>query len=225
MRLAANVGKLRSNLAEIKEKQVDLQARSMRDKLIFYGIEETVGEDQQSCEDKLRTFIAEKLQITKLIDFHRVHRLGEKTPGKSRSIVAKFVNYKDRELVRHSAFLALKGPENRGIGINEHFPREINERRKSLWPHYKEAKRLGKRAFMAYDKLYVDGELFTLDQEMYMEEVAVLPDEERNTDNKDQISLQPPKYSHLNRTLLMWVEGPHTREVVRLEKGEGVQGE
>lgn len=76
---------------------------------------------------------------------------GERIPGKDRPIVAKFVLFKDREKVRKAAQSTLR---NKPYGVNEQFPREINERRKQLYPHFKTAKQQGKRASsMVIDKL------------------------------------------------------------------------
>lgn len=45
---------------------------------------------------------------------------------KTRPIAAKFVQLKEQELVQKAAFSKLK-EQNRNDGINEQFPREINE--------------------------------------------------------------------------------------------------
>lgn len=156
--LSAQLQKLSCEMNDLNERHVDLQSRSMRDNLIFHGIVET---DNENCEDKLKEFIAEKLDIRHTVEFHRVHRMGRRVHGKTRPIIAKFVQFKERELVRKSAFTKLKGEQNRNYGINEQFPREINEKRKLLYPYYKSAKRQQKRAQLIYDKLYIDGELFT----------------------------------------------------------------
>lgn len=126
--------------------------------LIFHGIAET---NNENCEVRLKEFIAKKLDIRHTGEFHRVHRMGRSVHGKRRPIIAKFVQFKERELVWKAAFTLLKGEQNRNYGINEQFPREINEKRKLLYPYYKSAKRQQKRAQLIQDKLYIDGELFT----------------------------------------------------------------
>lgn len=74
--------------------------------------------------------------------------------GRHRPIIAKFVLFKEREKVRKAAPYKLAG---KPFGINEQFPKEINDRRKLLYPHYKHAKRLEKKAVMIADKLFVNG--------------------------------------------------------------------
>ncbi|KAJ8317385.1 hypothetical protein KUTeg_005289 [Tegillarca granosa] len=66
----------------------------------------------------------------------------------------------DREIVRKQAPTVLKRTENKEFGVNEQYPKEINDRRKELYPYLKSAKRNGKRANLVLDKLYVDGKLF-----------------------------------------------------------------
>jgi len=153
------VENIKSDCTVLKDKHTDLQARSMRDNLIFSGIPENKDED---TEEELRKFIAEDMQIEQDMAFHRVHRMGNQVQGKNRPIIAKFVLHKDRELVRKNAPKTLK---NTNYGVNEQFPREINERRKLLYPHYKAAKRQGKKAVMNADKLYIEGSLFTPEHE------------------------------------------------------------
>ena len=72
-------------------------------------------------------------------------------------IVAKFCNAKDRELVRKQ-IAQLHGTK---YYISEQFPREIAARRKNLLPKLKAAKKDGKKAWLSYDALYIDGHPFT----------------------------------------------------------------
>ncbi|XP_052212302.1 uncharacterized protein LOC127831372 [Dreissena polymorpha] len=133
----------------------------MRNNLIFTGIEEDNSQGNKSqvvTESKLREHLSEKLKIPKEtvegLRFERVHRTpSQPVRGKVRSVVAKFVFFKDRELVRR------QWPELKGTSFNvfEQFPPEVQEKRRRLIPKMKEAKREGKRAWLAYDTLFIDG--------------------------------------------------------------------
>lgn len=159
--MKAENASLREEINGLNEKHVDLQARSMRDNLIFTGFQEL---EEENTEELLKDFIVKDLEIGKNIEFHRVHRMGRKfQTGRPRPIVAKFVNFKDREMIRKSAPEKLKALNNHKYGVNEQFPKEINDRRKALYPHLKSAKRNNKRANLVYDKLYIDGRLFIPD--------------------------------------------------------------
>ena len=78
--------------------------------------------------------------------------------------MAKFENYTDREYVRKAGIELNK--RRCGFSIREHFPPEIEERRRSLYPvmrHY--AKDDTNRVKLIRDKLYINGELYTTDQD------------------------------------------------------------
>jgi hypothetical protein len=99
-KLRKNVQQLTNELSIIKEKHaieyelaLDNQWRSMRDNLLFHGIHEGKEEDTDNI---LRQFITKELESDgNVIQFARVHRLGQVKPGKNRPIVAKFERYKD----------------------------------------------------------------------------------------------------------------------------------
>ena len=152
-RCSSDLSAVVGGLDDLYERHLDLQTRSMRDNLIFDGIAETEGEN---TEDALKTFIATEMEVTDEISFHRVHRIGKPVRGKSRPIVAKFVNFKDRENVRKA------GPNLAGkdYSVNEQFPKEIADRRKALYPHLKAARSNGKKATIVKDKLFIDGVQF-----------------------------------------------------------------
>lgn len=55
-----------------------------------------------------------------------------------------------------------KGRELRGtqFGLNDQFPREIQERHKKLIPIMKQLRKEGTRATLNIDKLYINGQLY-----------------------------------------------------------------
>lgn len=162
----------RENL-KLKEKMLEMTARSMRDNLIFSGIPEKKNEN---VEDVLKTFFINELGINKeivqKISFLRVHRLGPvrlkkssysnavvEDQAKPRAIIACFEHYRYREMV-----FGL-GPKLKGksYGINQQYPVEIVDRRKALLPIFKEEKKNKKekgRVKLVADKLYIDGEIY-----------------------------------------------------------------
>lgn len=137
----------------IKEAMLDLQTRNMRDNLIVTGIQKNSPDDS---EKSLKDFMTAQLKIpvdtVNSFTFHRVHRLGQKTQRGPRPIIAKFENFKQKEFVRS------KGKELKGThyGLSDQFPKEINERRKILYPLLKDNRKNNKRAYLIIDKLYID---------------------------------------------------------------------
>ena len=87
----------------IKETIIDLQARSMRDNLVFFGILEQADEDPELTIKNFLILIQTYLKLpgdtVRNIPFHQVHRLGGKRPDalRPRPIVAKFEHYKGAE--------------------------------------------------------------------------------------------------------------------------------
>ncbi|XP_038559865.1 uncharacterized protein LOC119891937 isoform X1 [Micropterus salmoides] len=140
-------------------KNIDLQARSMRDNLVISGIPEQADE---APEETVKSFIQNQLKLpagtVKNISFHRVHRLGGRRQEnqRPRPIVATFEHFKQKELVKG------RGRELRGtnISVNDQLPREILDRRRVLFPIRKKLIGEGSRAVIAVDKLYVDGQLY-----------------------------------------------------------------
>ena len=145
----------RRQAASDHDAMVDLQWRSMRDNLVFYGIRE---ETDEICNTVLAQFFTDELGVTGDIDLTRAHRMGKVTPGKTRPIVAKFERYQQRETVR------MAGPRLAGkkYGVSEQIPKEWQEKRKSLLPQFKDAKKQGKRARFVGPKLLVEGHFVTL---------------------------------------------------------------
>ncbi|XP_041357838.1 uncharacterized protein LOC121374793 [Gigantopelta aegis] len=145
---------------ELHEQVLDLQVRSMKDNVLFNGIPET---DDEDMENVLTDFLKNQMKIEKCMTFARVHRLGKRDTrtDRVRPIVAKFECFKDRETVRRSSRVL----KDTHYGISEQFPPVIVERRKQLWPKFKEAKRRGVRASLVVDKLFIEGRRWYPDSE------------------------------------------------------------
>ncbi|XP_045182697.2 uncharacterized protein LOC123541337 [Mercenaria mercenaria] len=141
-----------------------MQSQSMRNNLIFSGVEESDSEKPEVTEGKLRAVLVDKMKLARdyvdSLKLERVHRTGDMSasnPGrrtpKYRNIIVKFTFFKDREIVRRASS-SLKGT---GIFINEQFPKEVAERRRALMPLLRNAREEKKKAWISYDTLYIDG--------------------------------------------------------------------
>ena len=109
--------------------------------MVFYGVTEAPNGEQESCESIVCNIIRTNLEIEEEIQLERAHRLGRKHDQRPRPIVAKFIRYPQRELVRKTAS-KLKGTS---ISLGEQFPKEIQERRKQLLPILRREKERGRR--------------------------------------------------------------------------------
>jgi hypothetical protein len=113
---------------------LDLQARSMRDNLIFTGIEE---KDRENTLEVLRNFLATEMKVpqTQSITFDRVHRMGP--PGQTnRSIIAKLNHSSDKGKILACG----KNLKDKNFRVFEQFPPAVQEKRKRLMPLFKSAK-------------------------------------------------------------------------------------
>lgn len=155
----------------ITESVLDMQCRSMRDNLLFFGIEEAQSGEQENCEDIITSLCASKLEIRSEILIERAHRLGSKKNNKPHPIVVKFNRFPHREMVRKCSY-KLKDTH---ISIGEQFPKEIQERRKKLLPIYKRAKENNQKAVLARDKLFIDGKLYSDDGPVQMKATPTQP--------------------------------------------------
>ncbi|XP_028394412.1 protein unc-13 homolog C-like [Dendronephthya gigantea] len=151
------IEKLEHDNVTMRNKIVDLQARSMRDNLLFFNIPER---DQENTTDIIHELIETKMGMTdakEKVKIDRSHRIGRKRQGnrKPRPIVVKFNFHQDREHVRLNA----KKLRGTNIGVSEQFPEEIEKIRKTLYPELKKAKAEGKKA-KKRDKLIIEGQVF-----------------------------------------------------------------
>ncbi|XP_069134235.1 uncharacterized protein [Argopecten irradians] len=122
----------------------------MKYNLIFSGIVESPWDANGHGEDSgkvVKTFIRDKLEMEDADDIQmaNVHRIGKRdrsTGATPRPIIVKFVFFKDLTKVKMST-RKLAGTS---FWVNEQFPKEIEEKRKDLYPEAKKAsERLGRR--------------------------------------------------------------------------------
>ena len=185
------------------DRVVDLQARSMRENLIFKGHPESDGED---CEVIISNFLTTEMGILEDMPIVRAHRIGRRDSrlsqqpkvqrtgtehvgqaenviegatgggeqisdhsngnagGQSdarqvyhRPIVVKFEKYKDKERIRRLAPDKLK---NKGYYVDEQFPREIEDRRRVLYPVRGVARKAGDDCVLSVDRLFINNERY-----------------------------------------------------------------
>lgn len=142
--------KLEQMNSTLNNRVIDLQARSMRDNLIFYNLKESKDEN---TTEVVHSLIESHFGIedAKSIRIDRSHRMGKQRGSKPWAIVAKFNYYPDKARLLASA-RKLKGT---GIAVSEQVPEEIVAIRKSLYPEMKKGRDAGKKCKLVRDKLYI----------------------------------------------------------------------
>lgn len=161
--LKQKVGRLEETMEKLEEKVDDLEGRSRRNNLLFHGIppprdrQETWGD----CEEAIKGVLKDKMGIQDAEDIkvERAHRLrGGKSP---QPIIACFSSFKDKE--RILAGRRQLREQRSEVYVSEDFSPRVREKRRSLQPFLKQAKEEGKRAFLRFDMLVIDGKAFSLD--------------------------------------------------------------
>ena len=160
------MGDMKKGHDDLYENFLELKTRTMQNNLIFFGIHEI--ERDGNTEGLLRDVIANELtlpagQHAEDLSFNVVHRLGRrKAPNqysgetRPRPIVAQFEKFKEREKVRNAATTI----NDSRLSIREHFPHEIEERRKQLYPVMRKALKGDNKIRMVRDKLYINDVLY-----------------------------------------------------------------
>ena len=123
---------LREDVHLLQYKDAELEDRSRRHNLLFYGITEKDNETDQDCEDK----IAEIITKNKLVDpgkdevyIDRAHRLGRRTEEKTRPIIVKFTYYKEKEEIKKNA----KNLAGSGLTLCSDYSKQTTEVNKKLY--------------------------------------------------------------------------------------------
>ena len=148
------VSKWDERMTRIEERQIDQEARSRRNNLVFFGVGESGGL-KEDTERVIRDVITKKCKMTDKLWIESAHRLGGKRAGaaKPRPVIVRFLDRKDREKVKWSGKNLPPG-----ISVSEDFPVEIREARKRLVPDLKAAKRDNREAWIAFPaRLIVEG--------------------------------------------------------------------
>ncbi len=150
--LAERVHYLEEENKMLKMKQTDSENRDKRSNIVMQGISEDIQDTQLEAE--FQRICVQHLKIDKDITVERIHRIGSKTKGgRPRAVVVKLLCFKDRELIWEN-WCNLKGSS---LFLEEHFAVDIQQKRFQLLPYLQSARKRGEKAFLAGDKLVVNG--------------------------------------------------------------------
>lgn len=166
---------LKAKNTDLTEVCLQMQCRAMENNLIFFGIDEArqqhASTDRENVERTLRDFLKSQLNENPVVAadidaeyilLDRVHRLGN--PNKTtqnqrpRPIVAKFERFSDREKVRKAGSILNKSQRN--FKVHVHFPREVEDKRKTLYPVARQHTEQGDKVALVRDKLYINNRLY-----------------------------------------------------------------
>lgn len=144
--------KLETKFTNIEDSLDYLENQSRRNNLRFEGITEKPGESWHDTEQTLRTLIKEKMKLdVSKLEIERAHRVGNKTRSTPRPIVARFLRYKDRDVILKNGS-KLKGTN---VFVNDDVSDRVQRRRREQHDEMKDYRRRGFMAYFNMDKLVV----------------------------------------------------------------------
>ena len=111
---------------EVSKKLTELKDRSRRNNLRFDGLTEDPYETWDDCERKVQDVLLNKLNIEGNIEIDRCHRFGKRRGSCPRTIVCRFLRFKDKQKFFQNA----KKLKDTGIFIYEDFCSDTMELRK-----------------------------------------------------------------------------------------------
>lgn len=150
----------------------DLENRSRRCNLIFYGVPEVVSESHPVdgperkgpaswlvSEQHVVEICTGKLGITPK-NIQRAHRIGKFRPGKIRPLIANFASFKEKQDILLNA-KKLKGTD---ISLSEDFSQEVRSKRRHLWEFAKSHRHDDTKVNLRKDTLYFDKVKYVYDE-------------------------------------------------------------
>lgn len=159
VQLTAETDNLAATFSKLQELEDDMENRSRRNNLIFFGFQDAAGENWQDSETKVIAFCEEKLKVAISADaVERAHRLGRFMATKNRPIIFRFLSFKEKQRVL-SATSRLKGTS---FAISEDYSNKVRQERRKLIQF---AKNKGGDFRLSYNKLKIGKETFVYNAE------------------------------------------------------------
>ena len=161
--LRKEIDENRKKIKAVNDRCLYHEVYNRRENLRFLGIPEKNGAVENTTQ-VLYQFLERELELegARDIEFQRVHRIGKKTAGVNRPIIARFLRFPDRERVFKRA---LELRDDIEVKVYSDLPKEIQNRRKKQWSKLKKAREEGKLAAFDRkepDKLYIEGHLIPM---------------------------------------------------------------
>lgn len=148
------------SMQSLMSKVDDLDNRSRRCNLIFYGIADSDSKEPWSESEKhVKNICTRMLKITPQF-IERAHRIGKFIPGKNRPVIANFASYKEKQDLLMSA-KNLKGTD---ISLSEDFSPQRRTIRRRLWKFAQEHKTDDTQAIIKNDTLYLNKTKYVYDE-------------------------------------------------------------
>nr|XP_037273750.1 uncharacterized protein LOC119165772 [Rhipicephalus microplus] len=139
----------------------DLNNRMRRNNLVFKGVPEQAAEKWSDTEKLIHEFVTENLGIQPG-EIERAHRVGQRKPDRTRPVVVKFLNFKDKSNILKNAF-KLKDLATPRVWIEEDFSPRVQLIRKTLRDFARAKRQKNEKYKLQFDKLIMGNVIFTVD--------------------------------------------------------------
>ena len=168
--LEGRLTRIEKQMFDMHEDLLQEKARSMKPNLIFHNIDETQNENTlHVLQNFLKTELHMKEDNIKNIPIDRVHRMGMRNKTGKRPIIAHFASLGDRiNILRHTKHLT----QSKKFYVATQLPPELNERKKKLWPQFKQAKEQNRSVKWVGEKLLLDNKLIQAKKDTVSTDVA-----------------------------------------------------
>lgn len=178
---------------ENQENRIQFLERELRkNNLIIQGIQDDEEENVEQIEEKVGLVI-KNIGANIYKEIEEVRRLGKYQINKTRPILIKLTKNKIKnEILKNTKYL--KGSD---IWIDSDYPRNIQEERKQLIPHLKEAKMKGQKVQLKYNKLIIENKVYGVENLKQLEQEKI----EETNKNKRKNNVRSPQSATLEEQI------------------------
>ncbi|XP_049275858.1 uncharacterized protein LOC119406243 [Rhipicephalus sanguineus] len=150
------VAECRDKSSSLLDQVDDLENRSRRNNLIIRGVAEDENEKEETLLKKVNDEIFSSTLKVNITSIERIHRIGKKNSGKTRPVILRLADYRDKMKVLQRCS-RLKDTD---YSISEDFSKRVQGIRKKLWDSAIEERKAGKKVKLVFDKLRVNNTLY-----------------------------------------------------------------
>lgn len=157
--LKSKVSQMETQRSECEDIVNEMKCADLKNNLLFFRVNDDESETTEQCHEKIVNIMKEEMKINNAshIQIIKAERMGKYKLDKIRPIVVRYGSFDEREIVRKSCKnLKRENP----VGVSQHYPKDIADKRKALGPVLRKAKRDKKKVELRYDKLFINDILY-----------------------------------------------------------------
>lgn len=157
--LVSKTNTLRDEKETMETKLDSLECQSLKNDLIFYGLPET---EMENCVSTIKELCTKVLDIQSANNHlvEKAFRIGRRSQGKPRPILATYHYNAEREEVRLKSYDKADDLKKAGYGVGINLPKAVRDARRTLYEPRQAAKQEGKRVKFVGKRLYINDTLY-----------------------------------------------------------------